>query len=111
MNSDIQESSISTFLYNICPSFLLLRVCCSILCGPNFEVQIQPLKFYCSKQVLTETGLVLLSIIFKTTMTCIFFFKIFRAQGDVYRLQSKLETSQSEADRLAMDLVKIQLII
>ena len=30
---------------------------------------------------------------------------IFRAQGDVYRLQSKLETAQSEVDRLTMDLV------
>ena len=40
-----------------------------------------------------------------------FLFSIFRAQGDVYRLQSKLETSQSEADRLAMDLVTIQLIL
>ena len=47
----------------------------------------------------------------KITMTCIFVQTNFRAQGDVYRLQSKLETSQSEADRLAMDLVKIQLII
>jgi hypothetical protein len=36
------------------------------------------------------------------------FFFNFRAHGDVYRLQSKLETSQSEADRLAMDLVTIR---
>jgi len=38
------------------------------------------------------------------------FAKSCRAQGDVYRLQSKLETSQTECDRLAMEVDKNQMI-